>query len=172
MSQTARQSALFIAARLTRTWGDINAVDMARLLYLAQSWHLLSYGEPLFSDVVYAGYQGPVIKGLTQLPELPRFPAELMDLPGRAFLDGFCQTYAAADAESVKQQVARADGAWALTRKVSGDLTPIHHAMMAATFRLMLLDHAETSRRKRIETTTAIVGKASGDNIVAFRLAQ
>jgi hypothetical protein len=171
MTQTATQSALFIAARLGRTWGEIGANDMARLLFLAQSWHLLSNGEPLFRDVIYAGYQGPVIKGLTRLPDLPRFPAELIDLPGRAFLDGFCHTYGAADAQSVRQQVCREDGAWALTRKVSGDLTPIHHDLMAATFRLMLLDHAETSRRKRIEMTEAIVGQAKGDNIVAFRLA-
>ena len=171
MSQTAAQSALFIAARLGRIWGDIPPNDMARLLFLAQSWHLLSNGEPLFKDVIYAGYQGPVIKGLGHLPDLPRFPAELIDLPGRAFLDGFCHTYAAADADSVRQQVSRTDGAWALTRKVSGDLTPIHHSLMAAAFRLMLLDHAETSRRKRIETTTAIVGQAQGDNVVAFRLA-
>ena len=125
MSQTAAQSALFIAARLGRIWGDIPPNDMARLLFLAQSWHLLSNGEPLFKDVIYAGFQGPVIKGLGHLPDVPRFPAELIDLPGRAFLDGFCHTYAAADAESVCQQVNRADGAWALTRKVSGDLTPI-----------------------------------------------
>ena len=171
MSQTAAQSALFIAARLGRVWGDIPPNDMARLLFLAQSWHLLSNADPLFKDVIYAGYQGPVIKGMGHVPDPPRFAGELMDLPGRAFLDGFCHTYAVADAESVRRQVSRADGAWNLTRKVSGDLTPIHHSLMAATFRLMLLDHAETSRRKRIETTNAIVGQAEGDNIVAFRLA-
>ena len=72
MTQTAAQSALFIAARLGRIWGDIPPNDMARLLFLAQSWHLLSNGEPLFKDVIYAGYQGPVIKGLGHLPDLPR----------------------------------------------------------------------------------------------------
>lgn len=169
MSQSATQTARFIAARLSRTWGEIATADMARLLFLAQSWHLLSYSEPLFRDVIYAGYQGPVIKGLGHLPETPKFTAEVMNLPGRAFLDGFCQTYGAADTVSVLQQVSRNDGAWALTRKVSGDLTPIHHDLMAATFRLMLLDHAETSRRKRIEVTHTIVEEAQGENVVAFR---
>ena len=40
---------------------------------------------------------------------------------------------------------------------------------MAATFRLMLLDHAETSRKMRENQIGAQMQKAAASNVVAFR---
>lgn len=174
MLQSARDTALFIAARLRRSRGVLPPSDLHRLLLLAQSWHMLSHGREIFPEPVLAGPQGPVVQGVGPVGDLPRFPAELVDLPARDFLEGFCQTYAAADGAALYEQTDREDGAWALTRLIAGDGARIHPDLMRAAFRLMLLDHADAAARQgrphpepKPEAPTAPLG----ENVVAFRRA-
>jgi hypothetical protein len=174
MMQSARDTALFIAARLRRSWGTIPPADLHRLLLLAQSWHMLSFGRELFPEPVLAGPQGPMVPGVGPIEDLPRFPAELADLPARDFLDGFCQTYAAANPVALHEQTDREDGAWALTRLIAGDGKPVHPDLMRAAFRLMLLDHADAAGRQmqaRPAPKPETLPAPLGENVVAFRRA-
>lgn len=171
MIQSAAETANFLAARLDRPRKGLPRDQMHRLLLLAQSWHMVSFGTELFPEPVIAAPTGPVVTGLGDPATPPLFPAALAEVPARDFLEGFCQTYAAADAEAIRQQTDRDDGAWALTRLVAGDGAAIHPDLMRATFRLMLLDHADDIGRR-----SAAEGEASeapplphGDNVIAFR---
>lgn len=176
MIQTARETALFLAARLDRQRRGLRADDMHRLLLLAQSWHMVSFGTELFPEAIIAAPTGPVVEGLDDVAPLPRFAASVTDVPARTFLEGFCQTYAAADSTAIAQQTDRDDGAWTLTRLVAGDGAVIHPDLMRTTFRLMLLDHADAVRRRGgAEPASAPAQPAEmagmGGNIVAFRRA-
>lgn len=176
MIQTARETALFLAARLDRNRRGMRPDDLHRLLLLAQSWHLVSYGSELFPEAIIATPTGPVVEGVGAVTALPRFAADVTDVAARAFLDGFCQTYGAADSKAIAQQTDRDDGAWALTRLVAGDGAAMHPDLMRTTFRLMLLDHADAIRRRgSVAPDTAPAGtgdfEGSGENVVAFRRA-
>jgi hypothetical protein len=177
MMQSARDTALFIAARLRRSWGTIPPADLHRLLLLAQSWHMLSFGREMFPEAVIASPQGPVVQGVGPLDDLPRFPADLAGLPAQEFLAGFCQTYGAANTDALHEQTDREDGAWALTRLIAGDGQPIHPDLMRAAFRLMLLDHADAATRNGAPAAAKDIPAPEtadmplGENVVAFRRA-
>lgn len=183
MIQSATETANFLAARLDRPRKGLPRDQMHRLLLLAQSWHMVSFGTELFPEPVIAAPTGPVVMGLVMGLDDPAtpplFPAALTEVPARDFLEGFCQTYAAADAEAIRQQTDRDDGAWALTRLVAGDGAVIHPDLMRATFRLMLLDHADDIDRRSTEHRTTGHRQAMetpplprGDNVIAFRAAR
>lgn len=62
------------------TYGSsIAGLEMHKLAYLAQAYHLVVYDEPLFEDDMVAGPQGPVIAELYELHrEKPYFdPVEV-----------------------------------------------------------------------------------------------
>lgn len=177
MIQTAQQTALFLGARLDPQRRGLRRGTLHRLLFLAQSWHMVSHGCALFPEPILAAPTGPVIGPLIgpldDPAPLPRFAAAQADVPARAFLQGFCQTYAAADGEAIAQQTDREDGAWALTRLIAGDGAVIHPDLMRTTFRLMLLDHADALRRRGGKGPAAARPdpQAPGGNVIAFRRA-
>ncbi|MEY4983997.1 MAG: hypothetical protein RIR62_2263, partial [Pseudomonadota bacterium] len=155
MIQSATETANFLAARFARAGRPLRRDTMHRLLLLAQSWHMVSFGTELFPDAVIATPTGPLVAGLADVGTQPRFAAAVADVPARDFLDSFCQTYGAADDGAIHLQTDRDDGAWALTRLVAGDGAAIHPDLMRATFRLMLLDHADGLRRSGAEDPRA-----------------
>jgi hypothetical protein len=173
MTNNAQHVALYISNHFQYVWESVGFFDLQRLLYLAQGWHLATGKGPLFSDSIGAHRTAPLIvsvKGV--VPQHEMLPQPELDPEGEAFLDSFCITYGTADARAVKEQVDRPDGAWRLTQAIAGEGATISHDLMRATFRLMLLDHAETSRRMRQTQIEAQVNRASeqsASNVVAFR---
>lgn len=171
MTNKAQDVALYISHHFQYVWETFGFFDLQRLLYLAQGWHLATGKGPLFADSIGAHRTAPLVlavKGVVPLQEMLPHP----DLPpeAEAFLDSFCTTYGIADARAVKDQVDRSDGAWRLTQSIAGEGATISPDLMRATFRLMLLDHAETSRRMRETQIEAQVTRAQASNVVAFRL--
>lgn len=171
MSNKAQDVALYISNHFHYVWESLGFFDLQRLLYLAQGWHLATGKGPLFADSIGAHRTSPLViavKGVVPLQEM--LPHPELTPEAEAFLDSFCTTYGIADARAVKDQVDRSDGAWRLTQAIAGEGATISHDLMRATFRLMLLDHAETSRRMRETQIEAQVTRAEGSNVVAFRL--
>ena len=103
------------------------------------------------------------------LPEPVLLPEPELTEADEEFLDSFCITYGVADREAVKRQVDRDDGAWRLTQLIAGEGATVRPELMQATFRLMLLDHAETSRKMRESQIGTQMQRAATGNVVAFR---
>lgn len=169
MTNKAQDVALYISNHFHYVWDSLGFFDLQRLLYLAQGWHLATGQGPLFDDSIGAHRTSPLViavKGVVPLQEM--LPHPELTPEAEAFLDSFCTTYGIADSRAVKAQVDRYDGAWRLTQAIAGEGATISHDLMRATFRLMLLDHADTSRRMRQTQIDARVTRASASNVVAF----
>lgn len=171
MASKAQDVAIYLSHHFHHAWDSFGFFDLQRLLYLAQGWHLASGRGVLFPETIGAHRAAPLIgavKGLVPMEEMIPGP----DLaPGdEDFLDSFCITYGVADRDAVKRQVDREDGAWRLTQIIAGEGATVRPELMQATFRLMLLDHAETSRRMRESQIGTQMQRAAADNVVAFRM--
>ena len=170
MTSRAQDVAIYLSHHFHAVWDQFGFFDLHRLLYLAQGWHLASGKGLLFQESIGAHRSAPLtgtVKGLIPIDEMlpqPDLPADVED-----FLDSFCTTYGIADRETVRRQVDRDDGAWRLTQSIAGEGGTIQPALMRATFRLMLLDHAESSRQMRNDQVLAQVARADAANVVAFR---
>jgi len=57
-------SAHDIGGELRRRLPGIGVVKLHKLLYYAQGWHLVQYGEPLFKETIQAWANGPVVASL------------------------------------------------------------------------------------------------------------
>ncbi len=170
MTNKAQDVALHISNHFQYVWESLGFFDLQRLLYLAQGWHLATGNGPLFADSIGAHRTSPLViavKGVVPLQEM--LPHPELTPEAEAFLDSFCTTYGIADSRAVKDQVDRSDGAWRLTQAIAGEGATISHDLLRATFRLMLLDHAETSRRMRETQIQAQVSRATTANVIAFR---
>lgn len=170
MTERAVDVANYLTRHFHYVWDTLGFFDLQRLMYLAQGWHLATSGKPLFMESITAHRAAPLVlavKGVVPLAEM--LPDPELSPAGELFLDNFCITYGIADSKLVKQQVDREDGAWRLAEKMAGEGAVIHHDLMAATFRLMLLDHAETSRKMRAAQVGQQVARAASTNVVAFR---
>lgn len=170
MASKAQDVAIYLSHHFHHAWDSFGFFDLQRLLYLAQGWHLASGRGVLFPETIGAHRAAPLIgavKGLVPMEEMIPGP----DLaPGdEDFLDSFCITYGVADRDAVKRQVDREDGAWRLTQIIAGEGATVRPELMQATFRLMLLDHAETSRRMRESQIGTQMQRAMAGNVVAFR---
>lgn len=171
MASKAQDVAIYLSHHFHHAWDSFGFFDLQRLLYLAQGWHLASGRGVLFPETIGAHRAAPLIgavKGLVPMEQMIPGP----DLaPGdEDFLDSFCITYGVADRDAVKRQVDREDGAWRLTQIIAGEGATVRPELMQATFRLMLLDHAETSRRMRESQIGTQMQRAAADNVVAFRM--
>ena len=170
MTNKAQDVALYISNHFHYVWESLGFFDLQRLLYLAQGWHLATGQGPLFEDSIGAHRTSPLVvavKGVVPLQEM--LPHPELTPEAEAFLDSFCTTYGIADSRAIKEQVDRSDGAWRLTQAIAGEGATISHDLMRATFRLMLLDHADTSRRMRQTQIDAQLTRANAPNVVAFR---
>lgn len=170
MTNKAQDVALYISNHFQYVWDTLGFFDLQRLLYLAQGWHLATGKGPLFSETIGAHRTAPLVvsvKGVVPLQEM--LPHPELDPGAESFLDSFCTTYGIADARAVRDQVERSDGAWRLTQSIAGEGATITHDLMRASFRLMLLDHADTSRRMRETQIDAQLKRAGAGNVVAFR---
>jgi uncharacterized phage-associated protein len=68
LRMAAKATALDVA-RLFLAWanrdGDvITNLKMQKLLYYAQAWHLVNFGQPLFDDQIQAWNFGPVVRSI------------------------------------------------------------------------------------------------------------
>lgn len=170
MTSRAQDVAIYLSHHFHHAWDSFGFFDLQRLLYLAQGWHIASGRGLLFPDTITAHRAAPlaaIVKGVLPMEEM--LPQPDLDAYDEDFLDSFCLTYGVADREAVKRQVDRDDGAWRLTMLIAGEGAVVHPELMQATFRLMLLDHAETSRKMRENQIGAQMQKAAADNVVAFR---
>ena len=170
MPSRAQDVALYLSHHFHATWDQFGLFDLHRLLYLAQGWHLASGKGVLFAESIGAHRSAPLtgtVKGLIPQNEMLPYP----DLPAEDedFLDAFCTTYGVADPETVRRQVDRDDGAWRLTQSIAGEGAVILPTLMRASFRLMLLDHAETSRQTQQAQLAAQVASTGAANVIAFR---
>lgn len=170
MTCRSKDVALYLSHHFHHVWDSFGFFDLQRLLYLAQGWHIASGRGMLFTDAITAHRAAPLagmVKGLLPMDEM--LPQPELDAYDEDFLDSFCLTYGVADRDAVKRQVDRTDGAWRLTLLIGGEGAIVHPELMQATFRLMLLDHAETSRKMRDNQIGAQMQKAAADNVIAFR---
>ena len=170
MASRAEDVAIYLSQHFHHVWDSFGFFDLQRLLYLAQGWHLASGRGLLFPETIGAHRAAPlvgVVKGVVPMHDMIPTP-ELTDTD-EDFLDSFCITYGVADREAVRRQVDRDDGAWRLTQLIAGEGATVRPELMQATFRLMLLDHAETSRKMRESQIGTQMQRAATGNVVAFR---
>ena len=170
MTSKAQDVAIYLSHHFHHTWDSFGFFDLQRLMYLAQGWHIASGRGLLFDEAITAHRAAPLagaVKGLVPMEEM--LPEPELDAYDEDFLDSFCLTYGVATRDAVKRQVDRDDGAWRLSLLIGGEGTVVHPDLMAATFRLMLLDHAETSRKMRENQIGTQMQRAVGANVVAFR---
>lgn len=171
MLATAKDVALFISYRFQNVWPVFGFYDLQRLLYLAQGWHLAGARGQLFSDSIAANRAAPVvlsIKGLLPINEM--LPKANLTGETSQFLELFCKTYADAEPADARRQVENRESAWSLALAVGGENCVIPEALMEATFRLSLLNFAETSRHQRRSATLARARKATlyAPNVIQF----
>ena len=170
MTSRVQDIAIYLSHHFHHSWDSFGFFDLQRLLYLAQGWHIASGRGLLFSQSITAHRAAPLagmVKGALPMEEM--LPQPALDAYDEDFLDSFCLTYGVADREAVKRQVDREDGAWRLTLLIAGEGAVVRPELMQATFRLMLLDHAESSRQIRNHQVLAQVAQADAANVVAFR---
>lgn len=170
MASRAQDVAIYLSHHFHHAWDGFGFFDLQRLLYLAQGWHLASGRGVLFPETIGAHRSAPLtysIKGLMPMEEMLPLPALSAD--DEEYLDTFCTTYGVADRGAVRRQVEREDGAWRLAALVGGEGATIPPQLMEATFRLMLLDHAESGRQLRQSQIVAQQNRHLGGNVVAFR---
>ncbi len=170
MASRAEDVAIYLTNHFHHVWESFGFFDLQRLMYLAQGWHIASGRGLLFGEAITAHRAAPLagpVKGMVPLDEM--LPTPALDAFDEDFLDSFCLTYGVANREAVKRQVDREDGAWRLTMLIAGEGAVVRPELMQATFRLMLLDHAETSRKMREVQVGAQMQRAAADNVVAFR---
>ena len=170
MASRAENVAIYLSQHFHHAWDSFGFFDLQRLLYLAQGWHLASGRGLLFPETIGAHRAAPLtaaVKGLIPMNEM--IPAPELAAEDEDFLDSFCITYGVADRDAVKRQVDREDGAWRLTQLIAGEGATVRPELMQATFRLMLLDHAETSRKMRASQIGSQMQRAAANNVVAFR---
>ena len=170
MASRAQDVAIYLSHHFHHAWDAFGFFDLQRLMYLAQGWHIASGRGLLFREAITAHKAAPLagaVKGLVPMEEM--LPHPDLDAYDEDFLDSFCLTYGVADREAVKRQVDREDGAWRLTMLIAGEGAVVRTELMQATFRLMLLDHAETSRKMRESQVGSQVQRAAAGNVVAFR---
>ena len=170
MASRAQDVAIYLSHHFHHAWDAFGFFDLQRLMYLAQGWHIASGRGLLFDGTITAHRSAPLsgaVKGLVPLEEM--LPSPELHPYDEDFLDSFCLTYGVATREAVKRQVDREDGAWRLTLLVGGEGAVVRPELMQATFRLMLLDHAETSRKMRESQIGTQMQRATAENVVAFR---
>ncbi|NGQ89714.1 hypothetical protein G5V65_02305 [Rhodobacter sp. HX-7-19] len=170
MASRAQDVAIYLSHHFHHAWEGFGFFDLQRLLYLAQGWHLASGRGVLFSESIGAHKAAPLtysVKGLLPMEEM--LPHPDLSPQDEEFLDSFCTTYGVADRGAVRRQVDREDGAWRLTQLIGGEGATVHPQLMEATFRLMLLDHAESGRQLRKSQIISQKQRFAGGNVVAFR---
>lgn len=170
MASKAQDVAIYLSQHFHHAWDAFGFFDLQRLMYLAQGWHIASGRGLLFDGTITAHRTAPLassVKGLVPLEEM--LPSPELEAFDEDFLDSFCVTYGVATRDAVKRQVDREDGAWRLTLLIGGEGAVVRPELMQATFRLMLLDHAETSRKMRESQIGTRMQRAVADNVVAFR---
>lgn len=170
MTSRAQDVAIYLSHHFHHAWEGFGFFDLQRLLYLAQGWHLASGRGVLFTETIGAHKAAPLtysVKGLLPMEEM--LPHPELAPADEDFLDSFCLTYGVADRDAVKRQVDREDSAWRLAQLVGGEGATIPPQLMEATFRLMLLDHAESNRKMRSTQIGVQMHRAAGGNVVAFR---
>lgn len=172
MTSRAQDVALYLSNHFHHVWEGFGFFDLQRLLYLAQGWHIASGRGLLFTETIGAHRAAPLtysVKGLLPLDEM--LPLPELSPADEDYLDSFCITYGVADRDAVKRQVDREDSAWRLAQLVGGEGATIPPQLMEASFRLMLLDHAESGRKLRSAQIGAQMQRATavGGNVVAFR---
>ena len=170
MASKAQDVAIFLSHHFHHAWESFGFFDLQRLMYLAQGWHIASGRGLLFDGTITAHRSSPLagtVKGLVPLEEM--LPTPELHPHDEDFLDSFCLTYGVATRDAVRRQVDREDGAWRLTLLIAGEGAVVRPELMQATFRLMLLDHAETSRKMRESQIGTQMQRAVAGNVVAFR---
>jgi uncharacterized phage-associated protein len=62
--ETKMATAIDVAEYFLKTYGDMSAWKLQKLVYYAQAWNLVWYDAPLFEEPIQAWANGPVVMGL------------------------------------------------------------------------------------------------------------
>jgi uncharacterized phage-associated protein len=119
-----------VAAAVLSRLGEVTTWKLQKLVYYSQAWYLVRYGEPLFTDVIEAWREGPVIRELfnhhrkrSRVVEWPKGDEARLSGSQLEVIDEVVKEYGGFSAETLSL-ITHSEAPWLIAREMTPSDSP------------------------------------------------